>query len=175
MKDDLEVNCPKCEKMFKNEDNLFKHLDEEHVSDKQHFNELILEIDVRYVGGCSVFSHNVSGNLSLYSFPQNKIIFNSTKFELEIPIDKIKSLIPNDNLLTIEFRDKKGNLETALFDGSSYFSDFTNEFINLKINNDKITITQTAKEPIVKVRCSYCKYTYDKNLDKCPHCGAMNS
>jgi uncharacterized C2H2 Zn-finger protein len=174
MKNDLEVHCPKCEKMFKNESDLFTHLDAEHVSDKQHFKELILEIDARYVGGCSIFAHYAFGNLSLYSYPQNKIVFNSAKFVLEIPIDKIKSVIAKGNLLTIEFRDAKGNSETAFFDGSSYFTDFANEFINLRMDNGRITRTQSAKEPIVKVRCSYCKYTYSKKLDKCPHCGAMS-
>ncbi len=174
MKDDLDVHCPKCKKLFKNEGDLLKHLDEEHVSDKDHFNELILEIDARYIGGCSNFGHYASGNLSLYSYPQNKIVFNSVKLGLEIPINEIKSIIPKDNLLTIEFRDEKGNIETAFFDSSSYFTDFATEFINLKIDIGKTTIAQkTAKEPIVKIRCSYCKYTYDKKLDKCPHCGAM--
>ena len=28
------------------------------------------------------------------------------------------------------------------------------------------------KEVIIKIRCSYCKNTYNEILDKCPHCGA---
>lgn len=27
---------------------------------------------------------------------------------------------------------------------------------------------------IVKIRCSYCRCTYDESLDKCPQCGAKN-
>jgi len=28
------------------------------------------------------------------------------------------------------------------------------------------------KEVIVKIRCPYCRGTYDETLDECPHCGA---
>ena len=28
------------------------------------------------------------------------------------------------------------------------------------------------KEVIVKIRCPYCRGTYDETLDTCPHCGA---
>lgn len=28
------------------------------------------------------------------------------------------------------------------------------------------------KEVIVKIRCQYCRGTYDETLDECPHCGA---
>jgi len=30
------------------------------------------------------------------------------------------------------------------------------------------------KEVVVKMRCSYCRHSYDETLDKCPHCGARN-
>ena len=33
---------------------------------------------------------------------------------------------------------------------------------------------EVTQEVIVKVRCHYCKYSYDESLDKCPQCGAKN-
>jgi hypothetical protein len=30
------------------------------------------------------------------------------------------------------------------------------------------------KQVIVKIRCSYCKNTYDETLDRCPNCGGKN-
>ncbi len=175
MNNDLEVHCPKCGKLFKNETSLFKHIEDEHISDKQHLNELVLEIDARYIGGYSQFTRHAAGTLSLYSDPQNKIAFHSDKFVFEIPINKVKRAIPKDNVLTLEFMDDKGNLETAFFDSSCYFNDFADELLNLRIDCTKAGLDQkTANKPVVKVRCSYCKFTYDKLLDKCPHCGAMN-
>ena len=176
MKDELEVQCPKCGKLFKGKDKMFEHLDCEHVSDKEHFKELILEIDARYLGGYSMFTNQINGNLSLYSNPQNKVVFVSTKFRLEIPISKIRSAIPKDNILVMEFEDDEGTNETLFFNRSPYLTEFANELLNLRVvteAGEKAITKGKTKETIFKVRCHYCTYTYDKKLDKCPHCGAM--
>jgi uncharacterized C2H2 Zn-finger protein len=177
MKDELEVHCPKCGKLFKGRDSMFEHLDGEHVSDKEHFKELILEIDARYLGDHSSFTDQINGSLSLYSNPQNKVVFKSAKFRFEIPISKIISAIPKDNIFVMEFEDEVGANQTVFFDHSNFLTQFANELINLRIveeASEKATTKGNIKEIVIKMRCPYCKYTYDKKLDKCPHCGAMN-
>lgn len=36
-------------------------------------------------------------------------------------------------------------------------------------------VREVTRQVVVKYRCPYCKYTYDKNLDKRPQCGAKHS
>jgi hypothetical protein len=44
--------------------------------------------------------------------------------------------------------------------------------ISANYSSSQHTPTATKeKEVIIKVRCPYCKSTYDETLDKCPHCG----
>jgi ssDNA-binding Zn-finger/Zn-ribbon topoisomerase 1 len=180
MKDELEVYCPKCGRLFKGRDRMLEHLDKEHVSDKVHVKELILEIDARYLGGHPAFNHKIYGSLSLYSYPQNKVVFKSAKFAFEIPISKIRSAIApteKDRSFVIEFEDELGANQTVVFNRSDYMTDFANELLNLRVSmktSEKAITQEITKEAIIKVRCPYCKFTYDKKLDKCPHCGAMN-
>ncbi len=177
MKDNLEVYCPKCGKLFTEEDKMLEHLDREHVSDKEHLKELILEIDARYLGGHSAFTRQINGNLSLYSHPQNKVVFKSAKFSFEVPISKIKRAIaPTEKeSFVMEFKDEQGTSQTVFFDHSSYMTDFANELFNLRVDvkTKEKAVTQETKAA-VKVRCPYCRFTYDKKLDSCPRCGAMN-
>ncbi len=172
--------CPKCGKLFKGEDQMLSHLDAEHVSDKAHVKELVLEIDARYIGGHPKSEHQVNGSLSLYSHPQNTVAFKSAKFSFEIPIGKIKrAMAPagkeRDNILAMEFDDAQGASQTVFFDHSRYMTDFANELFNLKVSK-KTKEKPDAQAPgeVIKVRCPYCQFTYDKTLDKCPHCGARN-
>jgi hypothetical protein len=177
MNNELEVFCPKYGKLFKGRDRMLEHLEKEHVSDKEHVKELILEIDVRFLGDYSTFTNQVNSILSLYSSPQNKVVFKSTKLGFEIPISKIMSSILKDNVLIMEFEDELGVNQTVFFDHSDYLTEFANELLNLRIvkgASEKATTHGKIKEEIIKIRCPYCKFTYDKKLDKCPHCGAMN-
>ena len=127
MKDELEVYCPKCGVQFKGEGRMFEHLDREHRADKEHFKQLIIEIDVRYLGGHSVFTDQISGSLSLYSNHYNMVVFKSTKFKFEIPIGKIRSAVPKDNVLVMEFKDDLGANQTI-------FSTIQNSLLNLLMN-----------------------------------------
>jgi len=42
--------------------------------------------------------------------------------------------------------------------------------------HEEPTVKEIIKEKqvIVKIRCSYCKSTYDESLDRCPFCGGKN-
>jgi hypothetical protein len=176
MKNGLQVNCPKCGKLFAGGDKMLAHFDSEHVSDKEHIKELILEIDARYLGDHPKYPNQTNGNLSLYSHPENKIVFKSNIFTFEIPIIKIKRAVTKSKVIGVEFEDTDGVVQTVAFGYSNYLVDFGNELVNLRIGqeaNTKAATQKTASE-MVKVRCPYCKFTYDKELDKCPHCGAMN-
>lgn len=150
MKNGLEVYCPKCGKLFKGEDRMFQHLEKEHISDKEHVKELILEIDARYLSGHPLFTHQINGNLSLYSHPQNKVVFRSAEFILEIPVSKIKrALAPTgitskDNIFVIEFDDGLEKTQTVLFDHSDYLTDFANELFNLRV------CLKAKEEPVTK-------------------------
>jgi len=164
---------------------MLEHLDREHVSDREHAKELVLEIDARYLGGYPAFNQPVEGSLSLYSLPQSKVVFNSVKSAFEIPIGKIRRAIassekggagPEDQVFEIDFEDPSGSDLTVAFDHSDHLSDFANELLNLRVNmksREETFMPKTAKGSR-KLRCPYCKFTYSKKLDKCPHCGAMH-
>jgi ssDNA-binding Zn-finger/Zn-ribbon topoisomerase 1 len=176
MKNGLEVQCPECGKRFIGEDKMLEHLDSEHVSDKEHFKELIIEIDVKYLGNYSEHPNQKKGILSLYAPPENKIVFKSDTFTFEIPLNKIKRAVTKSAVIGVEFEDSDGIVQTVAFGFSKYLTEFGNELVNLRIGqetNEKSATQEPAKE-IVKLRCPYCKFTYEKTLDKCPHCGAMN-
>jgi ssDNA-binding Zn-finger/Zn-ribbon topoisomerase 1 len=176
MKKGLEVQCPECGKQFIGEEKMLEHLDSEHVSDKEHIKELIIEIDAKYLGGHSEHPNQKNGTLSLYSPPENKIVFKSETFTLQIPINKIKRAVTKSAVIGVEFEEADGVVQTVAFGFSKYLTEFGNELVNLRIGqdpNEKSATQELAKEA-VKVRCPYCKFTYDKTLDKCPHCGAMN-
>ena len=172
--------CPKCGRLFKSEEKMLEHLNKEHVSDKIHIKQLIIEIDARYLGGHPAFPCVTRGNLSLYSYPQNKIVFKSDMFTFEIPVGKIRSAVApteKDKIFIMEFEDESGAIQTVVFDNSDYMTEFANELLNLRVSmkaSEEAATMENMSDTVIKVRCPYCKFTHDKRLDKCPHCGAMN-
>ena len=101
---------------------------------------------------------------------------NQTDSPYKFPINKIKRAVTKSAVIGVEFEDTDGVVQTVAFGYSKYLTEFGDELVNLRIGqetNGKSAMQEPATEA-VKVRCPYCKFTYDKTLDKCPHCGAMN-
>jgi hypothetical protein len=176
MKDDLEVYCPECGRLFKGEKKMLKHLDKQHVSNKEHCTELIIEVDARYLGGHSAFTHQTDGYLYLYSDPQNKVVFESDEFTFEIPISKIKSakvatekevdamrflLVgifalgwqKENKMFLIQFEDELEKMQTVVFDHSDYMTDFANELFNLSSKPREVS----NSEPLAMLKLRLAK------------------
>ena len=182
MKNGLEVRCPECGRLFSGEESMLEHLDREHVSDKEHLKELVIEVDAKYLGDLPAYQQPVNGSLGLYGHPQDKVVFKSVTLAFEIPVGKIKRAVaPTQKArepteVVIEFEDEAGADETVVFANSGYMADFASELLNLRLRlkGAKEAGGSRAEGGRPKLRCPYCKFTYDEELDKCPHCGAMH-
>ncbi|MGA2386166.1 MAG: SHOCT domain-containing protein [Candidatus Bathyarchaeia archaeon] len=147
MTDDLEIYCPECGKLFKGEKNMLKHVDQEHVLQKKHAKELVLEVVCRYLGGHPAFTTQADGVLSLYSHPVDKVVFQSDYFGFEIPIvavnkvkvaegseiDAMRVLLVGvlalawqrvNKIFYIEFQDSVNQPQTVVFDHSNSMDEF---------------------------------------------------
>jgi uncharacterized C2H2 Zn-finger protein len=162
MKDDLEVYCPECNKLFRGEQKMLSHIERDHVSKKKHSKELMLELDARYLGGHSSFTHQTNGILSLYSHPLSKVVFESDDVTFEIPsyvinrvkvaegkeIDAIRVLLvglvaglvwqKENKIFYIEFQDKFLQMQTVVFDHSDSMDEFADALKELMLTTREV-------------------------------------
>lgn len=95
--------------------------------------------DAKYLGGHSAFAKDAKGKLYVYPKPEYKVVFESRKVNMEIPLDRIKDhkiltekeirarrvlltgLIglawkKKHKMLVIDFEDQLGNIQSPVFE-----------------------------------------------------------
>lgn len=162
LKDDLEVYCPDCGKLFRGQNKMLRHVERDHVGKKKHAKEIMLELDARYLGGYPSFTSQTNGLLSLYSRPVNKVIFESDNFMFEIPIcminrvkvvegkefDAMRALLfgivaaavwqKTNKIFFIEFLDEHKDKQTVIFDQSDSMDKFAEELKGIMLTDREV-------------------------------------
>ena len=198
----LEVKCPECGRLFKSEEQMIEHLESKHeMSTKENpilgFEATYLGGHPANAGLAYGYLYIFSGQNNRIVFESENLTFEipisrikNVKAATEKEVSTMRVLLvgilalgwqKENKMYLIQFEDELGEMETVIFEHSGAMTEFGKELYNLRLkmkssNFDEknySTITkEIVKEVIIKVRCPYCKFTYDEAFDKCPHCGA---
>jgi hypothetical protein len=110
----------------------------------------------------------------LLSTEQVELIKNISNGEQKVNLCKdciVKELDKQDGVCPQCKKPLKWNGNLRDFFGEWYHPKCVYEIQQGKHTKEVKEVTQ---EVIVKVRCQYCKYSYNESLGKCPQCGAKN-
>jgi hypothetical protein len=87
-------------------------------------NQNTTKYSVKYMGGYAPFYKETNGKLSLQSDPENKVVFESSEFALEVGFGQIREsrliggssgLFGNQQMLVLDFQDASGYLRSPVF------------------------------------------------------------
>lgn len=111
--------------------------------------------DAKYLGGHAAFTKDSDGKLYLYADPENKVVFESKKVNLEIPFNIIKeskmltekevrarrvlltgiiglAWKKKHKMLVIDFQDKLGDTQSPVFE-SGKIDELSSNLYNLRL------------------------------------------